>query len=90
MLVEAIAAGKPVIATRFPHAIELLRNGAGILVDHENPRQIAAALTAILGARDLAAGMTAVGIDETQETSWAEVGASYRRLGVELVRAAAA
>ena len=90
VLVEAIAAGKPVIATRFPHAIELLRNGAGILVDHENPRQIAAALTAILGARDLAAGMTAVGIDETQETSWAEVGARYRRLGVALARAAAA
>ena len=90
VLVEAIAAGKPVIATRFPHAIELLRNGAGILVDHENPRQIAAALTAILGAHDLAAGMTAVGLDETQETSWAEVGASYRRLGAALVRAAAA
>lgn len=90
VLIEAIAAGKPVIATRFPHALELLGTGAGILVDHENPRQIAAALTAILGASDLAAGMTAVGIDETQETSWAEVGASYRRLGAALLRTAAA
>ncbi len=90
VLIEAIAAGKPVIATRFPHAIELLGSGAGILVDHENPRQIAAALTAVLGASGLAAGMTAVGIDETREAGWAEVGASYRRLGAALLRTAAA
>ncbi len=34
VLIEAVAAGKPVVATRFPHAVELLGDGAGIVVPH--------------------------------------------------------
>lgn len=90
VLVEAIAAGKPVIATRFPHAVELLSGGAGILVDHEDPSQIAAALAVILGRGDFAAGMAVAAIESSQETGWDEVGARYRRLAVELLRANAA
>jgi glycosyltransferase involved in cell wall biosynthesis len=90
VLVEAIAAGKPVIATRFPHAVELLSSGAGILVDHENPAQIAAALTTVLGRRDVLAEMRIAAAEEAQETGWGEVGDRYRRLGVELLRASAA
>ncbi len=90
VLVEAIAAGKPVVATRFPHAVELLSGGAGLLVDHESPAQIAAALSAILGRRDLVVGMRAAGAEESHETTWAEVGAQYRLLGADLLRAAAA
>jgi glycosyltransferase involved in cell wall biosynthesis len=90
VLIEAIAAGRPVIATRFPHAVELLSGGAGILVDHENPAQIAAALTAILGRRELVAGMRAAGAEESHETGWDDVGAQYRHLGADLLRAAAA
>lgn len=41
VLAEAVAAGGPVVATRFPHAVELLGNGAGILVDHGDPQAIA-------------------------------------------------
>ena len=43
-LVDAIASGRPVVATAFPHAVELLRNGAGIIVDHDDPDALAAAL----------------------------------------------
>src|SRR4030095_10620142 len=32
VLVEAVAAGKPVVATAFPHAVELLGSGAGLVV----------------------------------------------------------
>ena len=32
VLVEAIASGKPVVATAFPHAVELLSEGSGITV----------------------------------------------------------
>jgi len=90
VLVEAIAAGKPVIATRFPHAIELLAGGAGILVDHENPRQIASALSAILNRREIAAGMSTAAIEESHETGWSAVAAQYRSLGRDLLRANAA
>jgi glycosyltransferase involved in cell wall biosynthesis len=44
VLVEAIAASKPVIATRFPHAVELLSGGAGITVPHGDIDALSAAL----------------------------------------------
>jgi glycosyltransferase involved in cell wall biosynthesis len=48
VLVEALAAGLPVVATAFPHAIELLSEGAGRVVPHENPKAFAAALENLL------------------------------------------
>ena len=48
VLVEAVSAGKPVVSTAFPHSVELLSSGAGIIVDHESPTSIARALRAVL------------------------------------------
>ena len=36
VLVEAIASGRPVVSTAFPHAVELLAEGSGIVVPHED------------------------------------------------------
>ena len=36
VLTDAIAAGRPVVATRFPHAEELVASGSGIVVDHDS------------------------------------------------------
>jgi polysaccharide biosynthesis protein PslF len=67
VLVEAIAASKPVIATEFPHAVELLSGGAGVVVPHGDTAALSAAVhrvitdgaarsTMALGARRLADG----------------------------------
>lgn len=48
VLVEAIGAGKPVIASAFPHAVELLRGGAGIVVPHSDPGALATAIRSVL------------------------------------------
>ena len=48
VLIEAVAVGRPVVATRFPHAVELLTDGAGITVPHKDPAAIAAALRQVL------------------------------------------
>ena len=48
VLAEAIAASKPVIATRFPHAVELLSEGAGITVPHGDIGALSAALRLLL------------------------------------------
>jgi glycosyltransferase involved in cell wall biosynthesis len=37
VLVDSLAAGVPVVATPFPHAAELARSGAVLLVPHEDP-----------------------------------------------------
>jgi hypothetical protein len=39
------------VATRFPHAIEMLSDGGGILVRHKDPLAIAAALRETLAHR---------------------------------------
>lgn len=76
VLSEAVAAGKPVIATAFPHAIELLGSGAGIVVAHDSGEMAAAIRTMLTD--DVAyrrAVMRARGL--SRQLSWAEVGRRY-------------
>ena len=58
-LADAIAAGRPAVATAFPHAVEVLRNGAGIFVDHDDPGALVTALRNILTQPRLAGSMAA-------------------------------
>lgn len=51
VLVEAITACKPVIATRFPHAVELLSSGAGSLVPAGDSGAMGAEMLRILTDR---------------------------------------
>ncbi|MEO5535268.1 MAG: glycosyltransferase [Pseudolysinimonas sp.] len=90
VLVEAIAAGKPVVATRFPHSIELLGHGGGILVDHENPEQIAAALQRVLDRSGVGADLAEAALADAPATPWSEVGSAFRALAAKFegVRAA--
>ncbi len=89
VLVEAIASGKPVVSTAFPHAVELLRKGSGIVVPHEDPRAIAAALRVLL--TDPAAARRAAAVARRQAVllSWDHVGRCYRELTAGAVRVAA-
>jgi polysaccharide biosynthesis protein PslF len=80
VLVEAIASAKPVVATAFPHAIELLGQGSGIVVPHEDPVAIAAALRTLLTDPDAAALAAAVARRQAVSLSWENVGARYRQL----------
>ena len=78
MLVEAVAAGKPVVATAFPHAIELLTGGAGTVVEHESPTAIAAAVRDILAAGRCREHRSPVAFDP--DTAWSAVAQRYREL----------
>jgi polysaccharide biosynthesis protein PslF len=87
VLIEAVAALKPVVATRFPHAFELLSNGPGILVPHRDPNAIAGALRTLLTHRDLTAGMTRAAAVTAPELLWPVVAQRYLDLGRYLVEA---
>ena len=76
VLAEAVAAGKDVIATTFPHSIELLANGVGKLVEHEDPAAIAGAARAILHRAKPVDHHRALAVD----VSWPAVAAEYRLL----------
>ena len=54
VLVDAVAAGCPVVSTAFPHAVELLASGAGIVVPQRDPAALAAAIRSVLTDADRA------------------------------------
>lgn len=80
VLVEAVTARRPVVATAFPHARELLASGAGLLVDRQNPDAIAAAVRRVLTEPGLAARMTAEATRIAPELLWPAVADQYRQL----------
>lgn len=89
VLVEAVASGKPVVATRFPHAVELLSEGAGLLVDHGDVDAMADALHRVLYEPGLAEEMSARARQAAQPLLWPAVGAAYRALVDDVIEAKA-
>ncbi len=87
VLVEAMVAGGPVIATRFPHATEALAGGVGTLVEQGSSDQIAAAVRAIHEDPVLAAQMRARTSARSRSYLWPSVAASYLDLAQNLSRA---
>jgi len=80
VLAEAITAGKPVVSTGFPHAVEALGSGAGLLVGRQDPTAIADALRRLLNDPDLAASMSAEAVRIAPEMLWPAVAQRYRDL----------
>ena len=83
VLIEAVAAGIPVVATRFPHAVEMLRGGPGLLVPHQNPRALAVAVRRVLTEPGLAAKL--VGRARTPTLTWTAVAQRYGALADQLL-----
>ncbi|MGC5173238.1 glycosyltransferase [Microbacterium sp. DT81.1] len=89
VLIEAVAAGVPVVATGFPHAVELLGRGAGVIARHQDPESMAAAIRTILGAEGAAEQMHQAGLRDTHDFSWPRVADHYRAIAHRMVRVAA-
>jgi glycosyltransferase involved in cell wall biosynthesis len=89
VLVDALAAGRPVIATAFPHAIELLSSGAGIVVPHADPLALADAISLTLTDDDAIASMAAEARRIAPSFTWATVASQYLQLTDDLVQTAA-
>jgi polysaccharide biosynthesis protein PslF len=70
VLVDAIAAGRPVVATAFPHAVELLASGAGLVVDHHDPDALTQALHRVLVEPGLADSMAAEAARLAPKLGW--------------------
>lgn len=80
VLVDAIAAGRPVIATAFPHAKELLSDGAGIVVPHGDRAALAGAIRRTADDPDLLASMVARARELAPSLTWNAVAGQYRAL----------
>ncbi|CAA9334121.1 MAG: Glycosyl transferase, group 1 [uncultured Friedmanniella sp.] len=85
VLIEAVAAGKPVVSTAFPHAVELLSSGAGLLVERQDPAGIAAALRRLLTQPGLAVAMSTEAERIAPELLWPAVADRYRAVAAAVV-----
>ncbi len=85
VLVDAIAAGRPVIATAFPHAVELLSSGAGIVVPRRDPEALANAIRTALTTPGLVRAMASEARRLAPELAWPAIAARYAALGEELL-----
>ena len=85
VLVDAIASGRPVVATAFPHAVELLASGAGIVVDHDDPDALAFALRRLLTEPRLAGAMAAEARRLAPTMAWPVVATAYLALAQRLL-----
>ena len=82
VLIEAVAAGRPVVSTAFPNAIELLADGTGLVVPQRDATALEAALRRVLSEPGLADDMAEQAAQKAPELLWAAVAARYRTLAV--------
>ncbi len=80
VLIEAVTAGRPVVSTCFPHAVELLGGGAGLLVERQDPAGIMGALHRVLTEPGLSARMSRHSAALAPQLLWPAVARSYREL----------
>ncbi len=80
VLVDAVAAGRPVVSTAFPHAIELLASGAGIVVPQRDPVALGRAIRSVLTDPGLAASMEAEARRLAPGLAWPAVARRYAEL----------
>lgn len=86
VLIEAVTAHRPVVATDFPHAVELLSQGVGTIVAHHDPVAMADALRRILENPDVAHKMSDRASILSSRLLWPAVATRYIQLARSLIR----
>lgn len=87
VLVDSIASGRPIVATAFPHAVELLGSGAGTVVGHDDPDALVSALRRPLTDPRVAGSMASQARELAPSMAWPVVANSYVSLAQRLVAA---
>lgn len=88
VLVDAVSARRPVIATAFPHAAELVTPDIGIVVPHQDPVSMAGAIRSIAGNPGLVESMALATEPIAREHQWTSVAARYADICGQIARVA--
>jgi glycosyltransferase involved in cell wall biosynthesis len=73
ILTEAVSTGRPVVATAFPGAIEMLATGAGKTVAHDDEEGMARAFRQYLSNEDEYSNATSRAVAISAQVNWDEV-----------------
>lgn len=85
VLVDAVAAGRPVVSTAFPHAVELLASGAGIVVPQRDPKALGGAIRSALTQPGRLDSMATEARRLAPNLSWGAVAGHYVTLAERLL-----
>ena len=85
MLVDAVACGRPVVATAFPHAVELLSGGAGVVVPQRDAAALADVVRSVVDHPEHLERMAAECRRLAPELSWPAVAGRYDELATSLL-----
>ncbi|HLF45488.1 MAG TPA: glycosyltransferase, partial [Chitinophagaceae bacterium] len=66
----AISCGCPVVSTPIPHALEVLRNDAGLIFDFENSQQLIDAVISLLNDEQMSRNISSNGLHRMASTAW--------------------
>jgi glycosyltransferase involved in cell wall biosynthesis len=66
----AMSSGCPVVSTPIPHAREVLRNDAGIIIDFESSQQLSEAVISLLNDEQLRKNISSNGLHRMASTAW--------------------
>jgi glycosyltransferase involved in cell wall biosynthesis len=87
VLVDSIASGRPIVATAFPHAVEMLGSGAGTVVAHDDPDALVSALHRLLTDPRVAGSMASQSRELAPTMAWPTVANTYVELAQRLLGA---
>ena len=66
----AMSCGCPIISTPIPHALELLREDTGIIIDFQNPVQLAAGVNRLMSDENLRLAFRSNALQRIVPTAW--------------------
>ena len=80
----AMSCGCAIISTPIPHAVEVLKNDAGIIVDFEDSEQLKLAVIALLNETELTQSISMKGLHRIVPTVWENAAIAHALLFKEL------
>jgi glycosyltransferase involved in cell wall biosynthesis len=80
----AISCGCPIISTPIPHALEVLKNEAGIIIDFENSQQLSEAVISLLKDEQRRKDISSNGLHTMASTAWENSAIAHAMLVEEI------
>ena len=80
----ALSCGCPIVSTPIPHAVEVLRDDAGLIFDFENPQQLSEAVIKLLNDEQLRKNISSNGLHRMASTAWENVAIAHALLFEEI------
>jgi glycosyltransferase involved in cell wall biosynthesis len=76
----AISCGCPIVSTPIPHAMEVLKDGAGVIFDFGDSKKLALEINKLLKSNSLRKNISSIGLHSMAPTAWENVAIAHARL----------